>query len=410
MVVSTLAPRPNDPYRIFPAAQNWSSNYRHTYEFLTDVITTGSGKEQRRAVREYPRVKIEGEAMYSGEQKTLLDFFFHAWQPYPAIAGLEDRAVKTSGFMAPEAIGVELWLDGPVNWLRSGLVIIRHAFRPGVMETRMLLGVGNDGRAVFADYSKTEFPPGSWVMPAVHGWAGSDPTGSRRTNAVGTYSYSFVCDPLHPHPFVDFGEAKFLAGKEVFEKKPNYRDRIDVNYQWERTPIDYSYGAIGNPVNIKFPTRTMKANYLGRDRNEIAEVVNFWRRQQGRRQDFFTLSYEDDIPYDAISGGGRAILIKGTAFAYTYMGSTVFRRIALRLIDGSLSYHLVDYIEALPSGDSVLWVTDQLPVAELTRNTVRGISWAPNSRFATDALTVNYRSNSVGEFSLAIQTLENFEL
>jgi len=228
--------------------------------------------------------------------------------------------------------------------------------------------------------------------------------------SAGLMSFLFEADPVQELTLLGDAAPVYVGGKETLEKKPNWRESVDINFVWDRQPIDYGYGAIGSPVDFKFPARITKATYLARDRMEGWDIINFFNRHQGQRLSFFTPTFEDDIPYSAISGGGLAILIKGTAFAYTYMDNTVYRRIVLRLADGSYSYHLVDFIEALPSGDSVLWVTEALPVLALNRETVRGISWCLSSRFATDELVMTFPSNTVAEFSLAIRSLENFEI
>jgi len=412
MVVSTLNPTPVDPYRIFPAAHNWAGDYSVAYEYLTDIITSGNGKEQRRAVRNYPRLTTSGTAVYHGEAKLLMDYYFAAWQPYRSIAPLEHLGLRTTAAMAPEAGSVDFaWSEASAPpWVIGGdTVIIRHGLRPGVMETRTVGGV-SPGTISFQDDSLTEFPPGSTIFPTVQGWGKLKPVGSRRSNDVGTMSYSFEVDPTLRIIYPGELDITYVGGKELMSKKPNWRENVDVSFIWDRQPIDYNYGAIGNPVNFSFPSRITKATYLARDRVEAWSAMNFFMRHQGRRMSFFAPTFEDDIPYTALSGGGLAVLIDGTAFAYTYMNSTVHRRITLRMIDGTYSHHVVDYIEALPEGVSVMWLTDALPVLSLTPETVRGISWCLNSRFATDEQVFVFPSNEVAEFSMSVMSLENFEI
>ena len=58
-VVSTRTPSASDEVRIVPVRHNWGSAYRVSLEFKTDIITSGNGREQRRAVRELPRHTID---------------------------------------------------------------------------------------------------------------------------------------------------------------------------------------------------------------------------------------------------------------------------------------------------------------------------------------------------------------
>ena len=411
-VVSTLDPKPTDTVRIFPAAHNWASDYSVSMEYLTDVFESGSGREQRRAVRERPRWRMEGNALYTGEAKMLLDYFFAAWQPYRAIAPFEHLGLTMRSPMAPNSAGASfVWEDtvAPV-WLKPGSkVILRNARRPGAMETRTVSSV-SPGSVTFSEYSPTEFPIGSKIFLTVEGFGGPSPTSNLKTNRTGTMSFSFTVDPTDDVQIPDGSDPVYIGAKEVLQKKMNWRDDVGINFVWSQDVIDYGFGDIGTPVPFNFASRVTKANFLARNRLELWDAMKFFERCQGRRQSFFRPTFEDDIPYIALIGGSNAILVEGRAFAAIYKDDTVYRRIALRMVDGTFSYHLVDFIEPLPSGQSVLWVQGQLPVTELSRENILGISWVLNSRFENDQLTFVFKADSVAEYSMAFRSLENFEL
>lgn len=411
-VISTLDPKPSDTLRIFPAAHNWASDYSVSMEYLTDIFESGSGREQRRAVRERPRWKMDGAAMYSGETKLLLDYFFASWQPYRALAPFEHLGLTLKAPMAPNSPSASFYWEEAAApaWLKPGArVILRNSRRPGVMETRTVASV-TAGAINFSEYAPTEFPIGSKIFLAVEGFGGPNPTSSLKTNRTGTMSFSFTVDPTELVDVPDGDEPVYVGGKEVFARKMNWRDDVGINFVWSQDVIDYGFGDIGTPVPFDFASRISKANFLAKSRSEIWDAMKFFERCQGKRQSFYRPTYEDDIPFTALASGGLAILVQGRAFAATYADSTVFRRIALRMADGSLSHHLVDFVEALPSGDSILWLQDPLPSVPLSSQTVRGISWVLNSRFENDQISFVFKSDSVAEYSLAFRSLENFEL
>jgi hypothetical protein len=144
---------------------------------------------------------------------------------------------------------------------------------------------------------------------------------------------------------------------------------------------------------------------------QVYALLNFFQRHKGMNREFFMTTWEDDVPFSSLSGGGLSILINGTSFGIAYKDSTVFRRIMIRYADGTISQHKVDYVEVLPDTfSSVLRVVEPLPVTEITPQNVRGISWVLCARFASDRMDVDFLTSDKASISIPIQTLENNEL
>ena len=118
-----------------------------------------------------------------------------------------------------------------------------------------------------------------------------------------------------------------------------------------------------------------------------------------------------DLACQSASDSAECGVVAGEAFGHTYQDSTVFRRVMVRYTDGTVTYHQVEYIQPLPGTESsVVRVIEPLPVDELTPQTVLGISWLLVARFAVDRMDIDFLTNGVAEFSIAMKTLENFEL
>lgn len=408
-VISTRTPSAFDEARIVPVRHNWDSAYRMSLEFKTDIITSGNGKEQRRAVRELPRYTFDLSADLTPAEKRGIDMLMAQWGAKQMVMGLEHFSLRMKDWLAPEQTAVQIVPEAetPLSPKAGDTVLLAHY---DLRETRTAAGISKT-IASFVEESLSEFPPGTQIMPAVRGWLQTDATVTRVTNEVGQAAFTFTVAPESLNSVPAVGTPEYVGAYEVFMKRPNWGQDVDVSYITPRQTVDYGFGRIEQFIPNDYPSWTRQASYVGRTIRETYEAVNFFVRHKGRWKEFLQPTWENDVPFTALAGGGLSILVAGQAFGETYRDSTVFRRIMVRYRDGSFSHHLIDFIEPLPDTESsVIWLTEALPVSELTRENVIGISWVLVSRFASDKMDVDFLTNEVAQFTLTTQTLENFEL
>jgi len=413
-VVQTEVPRDTDSFRIFPVAHNWMEPFKYSMEFRTDIITSVNGKEQRRAVRNRPRLVAEYAGNVWKREKLNLQLLMTGWQKEDIMFGMEHLAVRTTAAMAPEATGVSFQPVGvdPPFWFEAGMpVIIVNGADKAIRESRTIASVGA-ASMTFQETSDRGFPVDSRIMPAHPGYINEEQPSMQLSTRAGTATFSV---PLKPTggimPVADIGEPYYVGNLELFPFKPNWAGGVGTDFLWPHNVIDYGYGQWSNWTPVEFPSRIYKFEYARKTLRDTYEVMAFFQRHKGQRSEFFMPTWQDDIPFTTLAGGGLSILVEGRAFGHVYQDSTVFRRIMVRYTDGSVSYHQVEYVESLPDTDSsVVRVIEPLPVVELTPQTVTGISWLLVSRFAQDRLDVQFMTDSVATFTLAMKTLENFEL
>jgi hypothetical protein len=107
--------------------------------------------------------------------------------------------------------------------------------------------------------------------------------------------------------------------------------------------------------------------------------------------------------------GTNSIRIYGTQFSEDYADSTVHKAVAVTMNDGTIIYNAVEDIYTVddPDGqDSVIQVADDWPV-DLDPATVKTISWLLVWRHATDTLTIEWLTNTVGQCQLTMKSLED---
>lgn len=188
-VISTKYPTETDAHKIMPLRHNWSSNYTFSIEFKTDIITSYNGKEQRRAVREYPRFSVQIAADWRVEEKRQWEYMTTLWGNRPVYVGLEMLAVYMREWMDPQEIHVNIRAHNfgdPPFWMAAGMqVVLTASQEPGTRETRTIDSFNETGIGFVEDTSLAEFDRGSQIMPAFLAMMDDTQTATHLTSAAG---------------------------------------------------------------------------------------------------------------------------------------------------------------------------------------------------------------------------------
>ena len=409
-IISTINPTAGDEFGIFPLPHNWGRSFTTGYEFKTDITVSGNGKEQRSAVRWWPRVDFNFQSVYKdAAEKRLVDWFMLKWQDKLALFGDESMAVRTYGLAAQAdtiVVAEDMW------WMRPGqLVLLSDRAR---RETRTIAQV-SPGSLRFTEKNDTVFPTWTRIMPAYRGRIDQGQRTNRLTSAKGTIDVRVDIDPAE-RMFTDAQIADVnvpvIGLHEFLDAKHNWREAIDRQHIFPMELTDYGYGRVASFNPYAFPAQLNKLQFDQKTRDDVLTYVRFFLRQRGRNREFLTQTYEPDVPYYAAAAGSFSLLVEGTAFGLAYLDTTVFRRVLIRTKAGDYIHRQVDYIEVLPdTNTSVVWLTEALPNdVNVAPNQIVMCSWVPVSRFASDRLEVEWLTNHVAQFSMSIQTLENFDL
>jgi hypothetical protein len=407
LVYSNVNPVGVQPYRIWPLRHNWANSLRMSLEFKTDMLVSGNGKEQRRAVRANPRQSFEMNCNYSGNEKFYMDRFFDQSPAKLAIFPVPHKSVKGVDGMEPETYTMK-YRGGIRDWMHIGMMVL--ITEKGAAETRYVSGFSST-QMTFTQMSITQFTKDAVISLASAGRIDPDPQSTRLTAAAGTISIVATTNPGWDTYVPGTQDQYFVGFREYLNYKTDWGQSPAVTHTWTRDDLDYGYGAIETYVPFAYPSRGTKVNFWRKGYDESMSMIDFFCRMRGQNREFLFPSYERQIPYYAAASLQKSILIHGLDFAYTYQDTTVYKRILIRKKDGTEIHAQVDFIQALPdTNTSVIWLTEELPDTPLAPNDVFGIWWVTVARFGTDRLDIDWLTDEVAQFAFSVQNLENFDI
>ncbi len=385
---------------------NWRERYDIAHEYLTDIFTTRSGKEQRRALRNTPRKSLAFTALANGDKLRRFDRLMGAWLKNTFIVPDMTRNVVTTTPL--EAGTQEVEIDVVPAWLRIGGSVI--LMQGGQTEARLIESiVGN--RITFTSIAESPWLPGARLHAVLTGRMNQDLRATRFTDDAAQIQVRFNVTPASEDEAVLPGASTTWRGSEVFMTKPNYINPITLGFTYPTEDVDYNRGVTKTFTPINFGTRTWQAEYLAATRAQADALLNTFRRAKGRRGSFYMPSWKDDLPpMDPITVGSFRIRTKGRDTAKLLSGDSVHRNIAVFGTDGVtiMFNHVQQIIEVDDErgNDTILVLSNQW-ATPLRVDQILRISWMPLWRFASDQLTISWVTDSVARITPTFVSLED---
>ena len=392
--------------RVSPVVPNWRRAYEVEYQFKTEIFTSRSGKEQRRALRSTPRKKLSFEATPVLGRFRAFNELMASWHNNTIILPEVPRQASLGLAMdAGEAIA-QLTEAAPDWVVPDATVVLNYK---GQYETRRVQSVAGS-QIVFTGVSAIDWPVGTKVHPGLTGRLAATIRSRRETNAVAVVQVEMevapASEPVVPPP----AAPATFNGRELFTIKPNWAELPDVTYESDREEIDYERGRTAIFTPVQFTTRRVRQTFTGRAYEDMNLIREHFERMKGQRGEFYMPTWESDIvPGPLVPAGSNTIRIYGTQFADQYQDSTVFKAVMVQFRDGTIQNNVVEDIYSVDDADgqdSVIQVATAW-LQDISPENVKLASWLLVRRHATDTLTIEWLTNTVGQCQLTVQTLED---
>jgi len=375
--------------RLWSYAPDWSRGFDVKRAFATDIFSSRNNTEQRRAIRDTPRISAEYRTVVSGDSKRAAEHHLRAWQNKPVVVPDFARWARLTG--ASSGGATTLTVSPMPAWVAEGQPLV--LCKTGVQEEVIVDSVA--GTTI------------NLVDPLVHAWASDDvlrPTffglfggniGSSRMNGgAATIDVAIDCYPGGEPPRGAGTAWATLNSIEVFTPQADYSSPPSVGHLWAVDQVDYSRGRTAQFRPVDFMARTLEAEYNGLDVTLATEIEQFFDRMKGRRGAFYLPTWESDYALVGTAGSGStSFTALGSSLATDFGAvdfSVVNEGVVVYLTTGAVLYRRITDISA-SGGNSVVTVNAAWGTALSSANVAR-ISRMPLSRFASDEMTMSWKT------------------
>lgn len=388
---------------------NWSVGVTERLEFLTETVSVSrDGHQQRRALRQEPRRSVNYSVNMWDENSLKVDGILTKWRRRTQLVALSPYRCVVSVDTAPGAL--VLTIDGNVpSWAKPGVTI--KFYGRGVAEgsSAVIASVGI-GTVTLTAATSVELKAGTALLWTFSGRLRDNTKVTRFTDRKQAVQFAFDALPGADPVYTPAAAPVVFRGLELFLKKPNWGNAIEVEYQHPLEIVDFNQGVKTFFEPVDFSSFSMKMTFSGRRETEIVELTDFFRRQYGRLSEFYYPTWGPDIiPKLQLDLDGVNIRVSGFDLALSYQDQTSHQAVLVQLRDGTMIPAAVEDCYTVSDGlgdDSVIQVVDAWG-ATYSVDSILKISWLMRCHLGSDSMEIKWITDNAATTQLSFMTLEH---
>lgn len=374
---------------------NWQDGLTESFVWVTDVLASDTGDEQRRSLRLSPGRFFETSFALWDAERTFFDLFLSNLGSQEMLFPLWHDIGRATG---PSGIG-EHRLAFDTRWrefTEGGFAVIqgKDALTYEAVEISSVDDYGLQTVAPLAQAWGT----GSPIMPLRRGrFDLTDSIGfTKVTSRVGTAT--FRINVTEPNDWPDSEETfAIYAGYPVFTTTPDVRDNLDLSFT-------RNIATLGNDFGKSFYADIADRAFLAqahawflKGRETQAQFRDFMFRMRGRAHAFWLPTFNDDLLL-AAPAASAATTIEVHKVGYGYTGGPGPGReyIAIFMYDGTVKTRKVTGLSmpSLPTREKLQ--LDAALGSDISPATVRAISFMDLARFDQDQFDLQHHTDTDG--------------
>lgn len=396
----------------FFALPNWTTPVSKQWSYLTDIVTGRTLKEQRRQLRESPRISLS-------YQHTMLPHRLRAYTRFFADApdqlmSMPDWVSKTET-VATTPIGSQVFNVGIVpTWAAVGQLVFVQAPQGNKDEdpevsTTAIDAIGTSTITVTATATR-DWPAGTILYKGFVGRLSDDTQASLVTNFTGESTIEFEINPSQEALSTEPAATEFFLSREVLTINNNWAQTPTITFSKPREVIDFGRGRV---QSNSFQTGTrfnLELGFTGLNLDNTLEIEAFFRRQFGRVKEFWRSTGISDILVSEmttdLSPGSSALTLSTTELFDLYSDDTSHKAIEIRLKDGTILRKSIQDWTTLEEPDRTRIFFNETFVEGLLREDIDQISWLLLWRLASDDMGMEWLTDRTGQTVLTLRSLE----
>lgn len=386
---------------------NWGRPVEEDYEFRTEVITARDGSEQRIRERLHPRISLRWESQAKRGTLRRVERRLAAAQGraivamHPRLRARLQEDVAAAQDQFDIALPRPFWLDAG----REALIVLPD----GTWLIRAIADAVGSAIVLPAPIG-VDVPQGSLLCPPVYARFDSGVAVTSETNRLGELVAALRAVPgLNPTLARSFGAAaQTYKGRELFTLAPNWAGGVASEFVQMRDIFDFGRGGMDYLLFRDRTDRTLHMRFMVRDDANLDTLLGCFYRAAGRQRAFYAPVWTESFtPVLPLSAGVNFAVEGGSEHFDAYAGQTMYRHIMVRTRSGGDFFREVIGWTVDGGGNSVMVLDAALPA--ITAGDFVTARWLLRTRFASDLLTIAWRTRTIGECDVALYALEDDE-
>lgn len=398
---------------VFSVLPNWKDGIVERLSWLTDVMTSETGAEQRRAVRRHPRRSLEASFLRQRAQRARLDMFFVGVGEYECLVPLWHEQVKMLDGITAGASGVAFSTNSThMREFRTGDLVLVNDGNP---DDYMLLEVGEvePSRFGWKESPGRSWPIGTRIYPLREARIRDAPQLSSHTESVGSVQVRFELSK----PDARVPSWGNTGGNPTFGFRPSRKQSLTLSYSRKSFELDNSAGQVQvtDPGDAGAVMTRFGLTLFGR--SATYAFRQFIAAARGRACHFYCPTFQADLEaLEDIDGLTPTLQVRNVGLSqYMSRPQPVRLMIALQYRDGDVDtiYRTITQAAPLVLGEQamhaaaeILYLNEALPPTRLSE--IKRISFVSESRFEQDTFELHHVTNGSKAVEASVVIRQNY--
>jgi len=386
---------------VWPYGPNWSGDVTEDLAWLTDVLRSFNGAEQRRSLRTKARRTFSYPFMTARIESARLENLLWGWQN--RIYALPVFTDKPKMLVDHPRGTTVLSVSTATYGFTNGGLAAAYADERSIEVVEIDTVSANT--LLLTRPLERDWPRGTIVMPMVLGHLPTSVPLARRTSQALTGVLTFTCDPVTVDPFTpDAAPSVLYDGLEVLLRQPNWSGALSNDFQFQFDTIDQQTGAIVWDQTEEYPRIQRAYTWLLNGRTQILAFREMLGRLRGRAKPLWVPTWHDDfVVQRPIGAADTGIAVLENEFRQMVGADPSRDRIMIRLRDGTIFYRKIVGLSS--DGTLALLTMDAALGREVPLGDVKTIHLLMRSRLATDTVTLTWKSGEAATVNAAFITV-----
>lgn len=382
--------RVNEALPVWSFEPNWSEGILETLEWMTDVLRSPSGAEQRRSLRPFPRRSFEFSiALQGGDRAFFNNLVFahgaHDWYlPLWHDSHYLDADVGVDDFVIPCSTAAGNFRVGEFLFIGQG-----GSRKFEIVEVLSISG----GNVTLVEPLDNAWMAGTQIYPVRLARFTEQPAPRRESDNTVTSQIRFRIIEQNGGIPVPSGLDTYRSFN-VLSVVPDDNETLDLGYERILEEVDNQTAIplIYDSANISFPVQ--KHSWALNGRSEHSEFLSLVYDLRGKARPLWLPTFFEDFTLAAEGAAGSTSLhVANVGYTATGGPRDSRRDIMIELLDGSRLYRRITASTAL--GDAEVLAVDS-PLPALSFTNVFRISFMALNRLNQDQIELNHETDVEG--------------
>ena len=385
---------------VFGHAPNWARPVVEKLNWLTDVMLSHGGVEQRVGLRDAPRRALAYElATLTRHQTNLLETMLLGWQSRLWAVPVWTEAQSLAADLAAGSLAVPCETSG-YEFAADSLALLWAAHdRHEAVE---IDAVGASSLTL-KTATLADWPAGTRLYPIRLGRLPARQQLVRETGHHLTGAVEFAFDDNVAIAPADTGY--IYDGYRVYAGRTNWADPTEVEFVRQLDELDYETGQAWVDDLSGLAAILKSWHWLFKTRAEIVAFRGWLAARAGRRVPFWSISQAVDMEVvAAIGAADTAIHIRNIGYQRFLDGRADRRHICIRTTSGTLYYRRITASTEVDATEEELAIDSALG-ATLQPGDIQSVRFMHLTRLEADAIEIEWHHLGVAEASTMLRSL-----